>query len=279
MKLTGAITALVTPFKNGAIDEESLARLVEAQLKAGISGFVVHGTTGESPTLSLEEKQRVFAFIKARVPKGFPLIVGTGTNSTADSVALTKSAQAWGADAALVVVPYYNKPPQRGLFAHFAKIAAEGGLPVILYNVPSRTITALTLETIVRLSHVPGIVGIKEASGDLEFARSIRREAKAGFNLLSGDDASYEGFLAAGGDGIISVASHILPEAFVGGRISRHLPVINGLYVEANPIPVKKALQLMSILSSAELRLPLVEMDETLVPALRAQMKQAEILP
>lgn len=278
MKLSGAITALVTPFKNEAIDFDSLGRLIEAQLKGGISGFVVHGTTGESPTLSLEEKKKVFDFIKSRVPNDFPLIVGTGTNSTSDTVELTKAAASWGANAALVVVPYYNKPPQRGLFEHFSKVAREGGLPVILYNVPSRTITALTLETIVRLSHVPGIVGIKEATGDLDFAKSIRREAKPGFSLLSGDDATYEGFLAAGGDGIISVASHILPSAFAQGKIAKHIPTINGLYVEANPIPVKKALQLMKILSTGELRLPLTEMDEKLVPGLREQLKESGIL-
>lgn len=277
-KIHGAITALVTPFRGGQVDYTSLEKLVRFQLAKGIEGFVVHGTTGESPCVTANEKVKIFEFIKKLVPSNFPLIVGTGTNSTADTIQNTQEAQAWGADAALVVVPYYNKPPQRGLVDHFTAVAKSSELPILLYNVPSRTVAGLQLETILSLSANPKIIGIKEATGDLKLAAAIRAGARKDFLLLSGDDATYEGFRKVGGDGIISVGSHILPAEFVRGQIEKFLPAINALYLEANPIPVKKALQLMGIIETAELRLPMVEMDKALALQLAEELKKAGLL-
>lgn len=290
-KLKGTLTALVTPFREGEIDTDSLERLIDHQLRHGIEGFVVNGTTAESPTLDHDERERLFRVVKKAAGDQIPIVLGTGTNSTAKTVTLTKWALEMGADAALVVVPYYNKPPQRGLVEHFKKVA-EVGLPVLLYNVPGRTITSMSLETVVELSRVPGIIGIKEASGDIEFAKKIRAACPPDFILLSGDDGTYDGFLKAGGDGVISVASHILPAEFaawtraarqkdftpVTEGLKRYKSLIDLLFIEANPIPVKKALQFMTLLDSAELRLPLMEMDPELANRLRQDMVKCALL-
>lgn len=262
-KFAGVITAIITPFFKGEVDYESLSKLIEVQIKDGIDGFVVHGTTGESPTVKENERKKIFDFVKSKVPVNFPLIVGTGTNSTEDSIELSIEAEKWGADALLVVVPYYNKPPQRGLLEHFKKIASSVQIPVILYNVPSRTITALELETIKKLSEHPNIIGIKEASGNIEFAKQIRQNCGSEFILLSGDDGSYDDFMKAGGDGVISVASHIVPEVMKKKTASQNKELIDYLFSEANPIPLKAALQQMGIIRSAELRLPLVEFSDS----------------
>ncbi len=283
-KLTGVLTALITPFKNSEVDYESLKKLVQFQLKNGVDGFVINGTTAESPTLTEQERKKIFKYVQSEAGKDVPLIMGTGTNSTEESIARTKEASELGADAALVVVPYYNKPPQRGLFAHFKKIAEYSDIPVILYNVPSRTIAKLELETLVNLSKVKNIIGIKEASGDIDFAKKMREQTPKDFILLSGDDGCYVDFLKAGGDGIISVGSHILPKEFseVQKRkfdaLLKHMPTINDLYIEANPIPVKMALYLMGIISSAELRLPLMQMSEDLVPRLKKTMQTSGLI-
>lgn len=280
------ITALITPFRGGEVDYDSLGRLIDQQLKGGVEGFVVHGTTAESPTTTESEKEKIFAYVKSRVPSGFPLIVGTGENSTDKTIKNTKLAEAWGADAVLVVVPYYNKPPQRGLFEHFKAVANSTKLPVILYNVPGRTITALELDTIEKLSKVPGIVGIKEASGNIEFAAKIRAACGEKFVLLSGDDGTYDGFLKNGGDGVISVATHVIPREFVQwtqaardkkfdvavNGIKKSSKLIDSLFWEANPIPVKKALAEMGVIAKAEMRLPLVEMDEAKAAEMKKEM-------
>ncbi|MFN7262193.1 MAG: 4-hydroxy-tetrahydrodipicolinate synthase, partial [Pseudobdellovibrionaceae bacterium] len=185
-KIRGTVTALITPFKNGKIDELGLTQLVKKQLSDGVQGFVVHGTTGESPTLSKSEKKSVFDLIKSLVPAQFPLIVGTGTNSTEETIQASIEAEKWGADALLVVVPYYNKPPQRGLLEHFKAVASAVNTPILLYNVPGRTITSLELDTIKKLSEHPNIIGIKEASGNIEFAQQIRAACGESFILLSG---------------------------------------------------------------------------------------------
>lgn len=290
--LRGVITALITPFRGGEVDFESLAKLLDQQLEAGIEGFVVHGTTAESPTTTEAEKEKIFAFIKKRVPTGFPLIAGTGENSTERTVRNTRLAENWGADAALVVVPYYNKPPQRGLFEHFRVTAESTKLPILLYNVPGRTITALEIETITKLAKVPGIVGIKEASGQLELAAKIRATCGERFILLSGDDGTYDGFLRNGGDGVISVATHVIPEQFVSwtkaARERDFAPVTEGIRVygrlieslfwEANPIPVKKALAEMGVIARAEMRLPLVEMDSGKAAEMRLEMKSRGLI-
>jgi 4-hydroxy-tetrahydrodipicolinate synthase len=278
MKFNGAITALVTPFKNGKIDLNSFEKIMKYQLDRGIQGFVINGTTGESPTLLPEELSALFNRARSLVGKEFPLIMGVGTNSTAQTCQNAKVAEALGADAILVVVPYYNKPPQRGLFQHFMQVAESTQLPVILYNVPGRTITSLEVETIAKLAEHPRIVAIKEASGNIEFAKSILSQCSKSLTLLSGDDESYEAFLKAGGEGIISVASHILPKEFVNKKIRNHLNLIKLLYVEPNPIPVKMALYLLGQIESPECRLPLVTALDSTAEKLKAALKQAGLL-
>jgi 4-hydroxy-tetrahydrodipicolinate synthase len=284
--LKTTFTALVTPFRDGKVDFESLSKLIEQQLAAGVGGFVVNGTTAESPTLEWSEVVEIFNFTKARVGKSIPLIVGTGSNSTKKTIEISQKAEALGADALLVVVPYYNKPPQRGLVAHFEAVASSVGVPVLLYNVPSRTISSLSIESIQKLSQHKNIIGIKEASGNIEFAKEIIKSCGKEFIMLSGDDGTYAEFLQAGGHGVISVASHIIPKAFVSLIESQgldvsyksYLPLINLLFCEANPIPVKKALQLMNIIGSAELRLPLCELEELNALKLRGELEKVGLL-
>ena len=272
MKFNGAITALVTPFKDQNLDLISFDRLLDHQLAGGVQGFVVNGTTGESPTLSSQEVEILLARARAKVPTHVPLIVGVGTNSTAQTLRNAKQAEAWGADALLVVVPYYNKPPQRGLFEHFKQVADASQVPVILYNVPGRTITTLELETISKLAEHPNIVAIKEASGKMDFAAQIYQTCGSKLQMLSGDDESYESFLKVGGQGIISVASHLIPEAFVAGRIEKYQSLIQACYLEANPIPVKMALHLMGLLDSPECRSPLVTALDSTTQRLRQEL-------
>lgn len=291
VNLEGVFTALVTPFRGGEVDWTSLKKLVRHQLDGGVSGLVVGGTTAESPTLSSEEKQKIFDYVNVESGHAIPLVMGTGSNSTAETIVATKKAKAWGADAALVVVPYYNKPSQRGLFLHYQAIAREGGLPVILYNVPSRTITKLDLSTVQDLSRVPGIVAIKEASGDLEFGGQITSTTK--LLLSSGDDGTYLPLVAKGGRGVISVISNLIPNETeqlfkiaragdVKGAASAfedRFGALNGsLYVEANPIPVKYALYKMGVIASAEMRLPLTELDEKHRALLDGNLKKAGLL-
>lgn len=280
------ITALITPFKNDRVDFLSLEKLVQFQLKNKIGGFVINGTTAESPTLEWTEVEEIFRKVKTWVPKDFPLIIGTGSNSTQKTIELSQAAEKLGADAVLVVVPYYNKPPQRGLVAHFNKVADSIKIPTILYNVPSRTITSLTLESIVTLSKNKNIIGIKEATGNIELAKNILQNCPKDFILLSGDDGTYPDFLEVGGHGVISVASHILPQAFVQllqaptqrEAYTKYLPLIQLLFAEANPIPVKKALQLLEIIETAELRLPLCELEEHLTRDLSLEMEKRGVL-
>ncbi len=282
-KWHGVFTALATPFKNSKIDFASWEKLISFQEKNGINGFVVGGTTGESPTISDDELKELF--LSARKTTKLPLIVGTGSNSTASTIAKTKSAFAMGADAALIVTPYYNKPPQRGMLQHFLNIAGQSSGPIFLYNVPGRTGVSLSVESIVKLSQHPKIIGIKEASGDLKLAKAIKEQCAKDFILLSGDDATYFDFLEFG-TGVISVASHIMPKQFVSWTkktvdkkdFEKYLPLINFLFVEANPIPLKKALQLMQIFESAELRSPLAELEAANTQELQAKMQTAGLL-
>lgn len=274
----GVTTALVTPFKNGKVDFKSLERLVLRQVKDGVTGFVVNGTTAESPTLHKAEVAEIFACVKANVPKNFPLIIGSGSNSTEKSIQDSKDAEKMGADALLLVVPYYNKPQQRGLFEHFKAIASSVSIPSLLYNVPGRTITALELETIRKLAEHPQIIGIKEASGKVEFAGQIRRQCGEAFVLLSGDDGTYDDFVKAGGNGVISVASHIIPQAMIDVKASEYGNLIDLLFVEPNPVPVKVALQMMGIIDSAEVRLPLVDLSSENKNKLVSEMKLRGLL-
>lgn len=275
MRLSGIVTAIVTPFKDGQVDWASLKKLIRFQLERGIDGFVLSGTTGESPTLTSAEKKELFLFAKSEVAGQVPLIFGTGTNNTAETVLNTQEAETWGADAALVVVPYYNKPPQTGLVAHYRKVAASTRLPVLLYNVPGRTGVSLSLESIAELSRVNNIVGIKEATGDAEFARRIVEACGPDFLVTGGDDGAYLKVYESGGRGVISVLSHLIPDKMKAWsqKISRgdtgahaefeaYQKLTSLLFSEANPIPVKAALKMMGLIASDELRLPLVTMSE-----------------
>lgn len=288
----GTFTALVTPFKNDKVDYASLDRLVKQQLDAGVDGFVINGTTAESPTLTSFEVAEIFKHVRSLCGDKVPLIMGTGSNSTAKTIEDSKKAQELGADAVLVVVPYYNKPPQRGLYEHFKAVASAISIPTILYNVPGRTITSLAAETVCDLAKVPGVMGIKEASGKIDLAQEIINACGKDFVMLSGDDGSYVEFLAAGGHGVISVATHVIPKQMVQWKkwvsegqlekaradINKYMDLINLLFVEANPIPVKKALQLMGILESASLRLPLVELSPAHTENLKVEMKKVGVL-
>lgn len=287
-KFSGITTALVTPFFEGKIDWESVEKLLLNQVEQGVTGFVINGTTAESPTLSEREVKDYLEFAK-KVLSGCkfegPIILGTGSNSTSKTVEFSKKAEQWGADGCLVVVPYYNKPPQRGLVAHFTQIADATQLPILLYNVPGRTVTALSINSIAELSQHPNIVGLKEASGDLRFLEELKSRITSDFVLLSGDDASCFEFMAKGGDGVISVCSHLLgkemkkllePSEFSWNKaqagFSGFLPLINAFYLEANPIPIKQALFETDIIRSSELRLPLMKMDDQLATELRNEL-------
>jgi 4-hydroxy-tetrahydrodipicolinate synthase len=289
--LSGVFTALITPFKQGEIDWASFKRLLKFQMDGGINGFVVSGTTGESPTLSPDEKKKLFEFVKAETGGAVPIVMGTGSNSTADTVVATQSAARWGADAALVVVPYYNKPPQRGLFQHFQKVAECSSLPIILYNVPGRTITKLEVDTIKELSKLPNIIGIKEATGDLEFGQAVAQACGADFMVTSGDDGTFLDLIPRGSHGVISVASHILPKEFsewckrarvkdsnARQEFTKYVDLNNYLYVEANPIPIKMALHLMGLIDSPELRLPMVQLSEPYKLELKNKMLSVGLL-
>lgn len=273
-KFSGIFTALITPFAKGEIDWSSLKKLLRQQVDGGVNGIVVCGTTGETPTLTLNERQNIFEFIRAEVSGEVTLVMGTGSNSTQETLIATRAAKDWGAAAALVVVPYYNKPSQSGLIAHFTKVATDSELPIILYNVPSRTITALELESIQELAKVPGIVAIKEASGNLEFGQKISKTTH--LLLASGDDASCMKLVGAGSRGVISVISHLIPKEMMAlfsralaGEVdaaasewaARFGTLNRDLYLEANPIPLKYALYKMGLIASPELRLPLTELD------------------
>lgn len=288
----GTFTALITPFKNEKIDFASLDRLLKHQLDGGVEGFVVNGTTAESPTLTSSEIAELFKHIRQFCGAGVPLIMGTGSNNTAKSIEDSKKAEDLGADAVLTVVPYYNKPPQRGLYEHFKAIATSVKIPTILYNVPGRTITGLNPETVGDLCKVPGVIGIKEASGKMDLAQEIIKHCGKDFVMLSGDDGTYVEFLGCGGHGVISVATHVIPRQMVQwkkwvseGQISqaradieKYMNLINLLFVEANPIPVKKAVQLMGLIDSASLRLPLVELAPEHTEKLKAEMKRVGVL-
>jgi 4-hydroxy-tetrahydrodipicolinate synthase len=274
------------------VDYSSLESLVLHQLKNGIEGFVINGTTAESPTLTDKEREQIFKAVRTMVGAKFPLIMGAGSNSTAQTIELSKKSEEWGADGLLVVVPYYNKPPQRGLVKHFSEIAKSVQIPILLYNVPGRTITALSAESIQELSKVQNIVGIKEASGNMDFAKEILKNTHPEFILLSGDDGTYVEFLDCGGHGVVSVASHIIPREMVAwtkqvhdgelqvarAGMQKYSKLIEQLFVEANPIPVKMALYQIGVIKSPELRLPLVPMADELAKKMKQEMMTAGIL-
>jgi len=271
--IRGVITALATPFKDGAIDEKSFVKLIKRQMEDGVDGMVVNGTTGESPTLNAIEVKRLFEVAKSETGGKIPLIVGTGSNSTADTVEFTKEMCRWKPDAVLVVVPYYNRPPQRGLIQHFTAVADASSAPVILYNVPGRTVASLEVPAIAELSKHQNILGIKEATGNMEILEEMVKSVSKGFTLLSGDDLSSVEFCARGGQGVISVSSHIIGKEMksaiakaaqkgaVSEYVNKYAEFMKHLYIEANPIPVKAALHWMGLFESMEMRLPLASLE------------------
>jgi 4-hydroxy-tetrahydrodipicolinate synthase len=285
------ITAMVTPFdEQGSIDYKQTKKLALALLNSGSEGLVVSGTTGESPTLSREEKLRLFAEIKSVVGKRGAVIAGTGNYNTAESLELTKEAERIGVDACLLVVPYYNKPTPEGLYQHFKTIAQGTSLPCIMYNVPARTVTSLSAETVIKLSQVENIIGIKEASGNFEQVSRIISGVRKGFRVWGGNDGDTLPILALGGYGVISVASHLvgrqiraMMDSFIGGKVdeaaSMHhhlLPLVNALFVVSNPIPVKYALNHIGF-RVGKPRLPLTEPDEKSANLIKDTLKNYHI--
>ncbi len=269
----GVYTAIVTPFKNGKIDWEAYKNLVKDQIKAGVNGIVPCGTTGESATLSYDEH---IDLIKASIEYAegkIKVIAGTGSNSTREAVELTKKAEEVGADGALLITPYYNKPTQRGLYQHFKTIAEATDLPLILYNIPSRTARKIEIDTICKLAEIKNIVGVKDATGSLDMATSLVRSCPDDFVILSGDDSLTLPIMAVGGHGVISAVANIIPGDMVkmveainnnDMKTARELhlkmfPLIKAIFIETNPIPVKQALVLMDKIK-LEYRLPLMEM-------------------
>ena len=288
----GSIVAIVTPFKGDAVDEIKLRELIEWQIKSGTNGIVPCGTTGESPTLSEKEHEQVIKLTVETVAKRVPVIAGTGSNSTAEAVHMTKYAAKVGADACLVVTPYYNKPTNRGLYLHFKAVADSVKIPIILYNIAGRTGKNIEPELMGQLARdCKNIVGVKEASGSLEQMLRIREVCPKDFILLSGDDALTLPILAIGGIGVISVAANIVPKDVVGvinafnkGDLKTAQAInlklqslIRALFLETNPIPVKTACELMGLCSGA-MRLPLCEMEEATLLKLKTALRTYGLL-
>jgi 4-hydroxy-tetrahydrodipicolinate synthase len=290
--LRGAFTALITPFTaDESLDERALRRFVEWQVAEGIDGLVPCGTTGESPTLSAAERDVIIATaVDAARARGIPVVAGTGTNVTRTTIAATRRAAELGADAALVVTPYYNKPDQRMLEAHFRAIADEGGLPVVVYNVPSRTGANVEAATMLRLAEHPRIVAVKEASANLDQMQTILRNRPDGFSVLSGDDSWTLTILAHGGDGVISVASNEIPgpmaalcRAGLGGEFAearrlheRYLALMRVNFITVNPVPVKAALASMGLISNV-LRGPLLPASEVHQAQVETALREAGV--
>lgn len=288
----GVFTALVTPFKDGRVDDSALGDLIEFQISQGVDGVVPCGTTGESATLSHAEHRHVIDFCVQKVDGRVQVIAGTGSNATTETIELTRFAKDVGASGALLITPYYNKPTQEGLFRHFEAVANAVEMPLILYNVPGRTSLDMKPETVVRLSHVPHIVAIKEATADMERASVLLQQIHGSMVLLSGDDATFLPFLAVGGQGIISVTANIAPaqmvalwrhwqQGDVGAARQVHaqlLDVARLLFCETNPIPVKAAVAMMGM-CGPELRLPLTSLSESYHEPLRQAMQCLGLFP
>jgi 4-hydroxy-tetrahydrodipicolinate synthase len=287
----GSIVAIVTPFREGKVDEEAYRELIEFQIENGTSAIVPCGTTGESATLSIEEHNRVIDIAVEAVHKRVPVIAGTGGNSTSEAIELTGHARKAGADATLQVTPYYNKPTQEGLYEHFKTIAEAVPLPQVLYNVPGRTSVNMLPETVARLAELPDVVAIKEASGDLGQMAEIIRLAGENITLISGDDNLTLPILSIGGKGVISVVANIVPRdtadmltAWEEGNLDkareiyfRLLPLCKAMFYETNPVPVKTSLALMGKIRD-ELRLPMVPMAPPNLERLKKALRDYGIL-
>jgi 4-hydroxy-tetrahydrodipicolinate synthase len=290
--ISGSMVAIVTPMDaQGALDWQALTRLVDFHLQEGTDALVVVGTSGESATLNVAEHVEVIKRVVDQVNGRIPVIAGTGANCTREAVELTRNAQSVGADACLLVTPYYNKPTQEGLYQHFKHIAEAVAIPQILYNVPGRTVCDMLADTVVRLSAVPNIIGIKEATGDIARAKDIIARVPSDFYVYSGDDATAYELMLAGGKGNISVTANIAPRAMhdlckaamAGDAVTakamndKLMPLHKNLFLEANPIPVKWALYEMGLIQEG-IRLPLTVFSEQYHDTLRQAMRQSGIL-
>lgn len=285
----GTFVALVTPFKDGLVDFDTLDTLVDFQIKAGIEGIVPCGTTGESPTLSHEEHDAVIARVIKRAKGKIHVMAGTGSNSTAEAIRLTRHAEENGADSALLVAPYYNKPTQEGLYQHYKAIAESTRLPLVIYNIPGRCGVEISPETIARLSRIKNIRAVKHATGSMDGASALR--ALCDIDILSGDDSMTLPLMAVGGTGVISVIANIIPkdtkaltDAALAGdfrkaeKLHRKLfPVCKNMFIATNPIPVKTAMAMLGMCSD-ELRLPLYPMDDALKQKLRQALVEYGLL-
>jgi 4-hydroxy-tetrahydrodipicolinate synthase len=287
----GIHTALITPFRNGRVDEEALRAHVERQIEAGIDGVIPCGSTGESATLSHLEHRRVVEIVVDAARGRIAVIAGTGSNSTREAIELTRHAKEAGADGALLLSPYYNKPTQEGIFAHFAAIAEETRFPLVLYNIPGRTASNIAPEIIARLARLEHVVGIKEASGNLDQMAHVISKCPADFTVLSGDDSLTLPLLAIGGKGVISATSNVaarpmgdLVRRFLAGDLAgaqaihyQLLPLFDVLFCETNPIPVKAAAAALGW-CDPEIRLPLTPMTHANLERLKVVLKDLEIL-
>jgi 4-hydroxy-tetrahydrodipicolinate synthase len=289
--LQGSLVAIVTPMQeDGALDIDALRSLIDFHIEAGTDGIVIVGTTGESPTVNFDEHCLLIETAVRHTAGRVPVIAGTGANATSEAIELTAKAKALGADACLLVTPYYNKPPQEGLYRHYKAVAEAVDIPQILYNVPGRTACDISNETVLRLSQIPNIVGIKDATGNMERASDLIARAPEDFAVYSGDDASCMSLMLMGGRGVISVTANVAPKlmhemciaAIAGDAIKARsinqklLALHQKLFVEANPIPVKWVLQQMGMIQSG-IRLPLVPLSSTHHQALRLAMHDAGI--
>lgn len=292
MEFRGAFTALVTPFTNGEVDEEAYRRHIEWQIEQGIDGLVPCGTTGESATLSHAEHGKVIRICVEQVNKRVPVLAGAGSNNTREAIELTRYAKDAGADGALLITPYYNKPTQEGLVAHFKAIAKDVPMPFVVYNVPGRTALNLLPATVARMAReIPEVIGIKEATGDLKQVSEVVEFCPKGFTVLSGDDFTVLPLLAVGGQGVISVVSNVMPaqmagmcKAYFAGDMATaqklHYemnPVSRACFFETNPVPVKTALDMMGRMPFS-VRLPLVEMLPANRDKLAAVLKDAGLV-
>ena len=287
----GVLTALVTPFRDGAVDERALAELVELQVAAGVDGVVPCGSTGEAATLSHAEHRRVVEVVVSAARGRVQVLAGTGSNSTTEAGELTRHATEAGADGALLISPYYNKPTQDGIVAHYAEVARQTALPLVVYNIPGRTMSNLLPSTIGRLAEIEQIVGVKESCGNLDQMAHVIATVPDDFAVLSGDDSLTLPLLAIGGKGVITTAGNVVPaemvelvRAFVAGDVERSraihyrlLPLLDALFVETNPIPVKCALSLRGLILE-ELRLPLVRISPASRELLQSAMKELGLL-
>jgi 4-hydroxy-tetrahydrodipicolinate synthase len=289
---TGTYTAIVTPFRGGQLDEAALERLIKFQIKGGVDGLVPVGTTGESPTVNYEEHIQIIAWTVKYAAGKVKVLAGTGGNSTSEAIYLTQAAEKAGADGSLQVAPYYNKPTQEGLFQHFKAVAKVTKLPIMLYSIPGRCGVEIAVDTVKRLAHdCKNIIGIKEAGGSCDRVSQLRAVLGPKFEIMSGDDSLTLPFMSVGADGVISVASNIIPKevsqmvnAFSRGNSrkasalhARYYPLFKDLFIETNPTPVKAALAMMKMIDE-DYRLPLVPMNPKNWEILRTTMKRCNVL-